>query len=236
MAKEPRNFLPVQRGDFVFQIKVCGITRVVDAEWAIASGADAIGLNFYRESPRAIDLKRARRIAAVVARRVTIVGVFVNASLEELGAACDCLPLDYLQLHGDESPEDLQALDRRPVIRAFRSGKEGTAPVRSYLERCAQLGRSPCAALIDAGNSNLYGGTGQVVAWQLWKEWPKQLGGIPLVLAGGLKEENIQQAISVVAPAAVDTASGVEISPGRKDRGRMERFVREARVAFAEIP
>lgn len=211
----------------MFQIKICGITRVEDARAATAAGADAIGLNFYGGSKRCIDQQRAAEILAALPAHVLAVGVFVNAPANEVCRLFDELPLGLIQLHGDEPPEYLAQLGSRLVMRAFRLGDKGWPPIVEYLGY-----RRPQAVLIDAFQSGQYGGTGHVADWHALADWRTHMSDLPLVLAGGLTAENVAAAIEAVRPTAVDTASGVEVAPGIKDATKIGLFVRNAQAAF----
>jgi phosphoribosylanthranilate isomerase len=219
----------------MFTIKICGITNVEDARMVVESGADAVGINFYAGSPRFVPIERAMHVAAVVPKRVVKVGLFVNANVETISAACDGLGLDLVQLHGDEPPEFVAALGRRPVMRAFRVGEDGLTPVAEYLKRCRELRCVPRMVLLDAFRAGHYGGTGNVADWDRIRRERALLGEMPLVLAGGLTPDNVAAAIEAVRPAAVDAASGVESSPGHQDAGLVRRFVEAARAAFDAI-
>jgi phosphoribosylanthranilate isomerase len=218
----------------MFQIKICGITSVEDGRMAAAAGADAIGLNFHPGSPRHVAPGTARRIAEALPRSVTKVGVFVNAVAGEICRIFDDVELDLVQLHGDEPPELLAELGGRPVIRAFRLDEAGLEPVRQYLERCERLECAPRLVLFDAFRRGQFGGTGQATDWDAATRHGTLPGRPPMVLAGGLTADNVSQAIETVRPAAVDTASGVESSPGRKSKELLFRFVAAARQAFEE--
>jgi phosphoribosylanthranilate isomerase len=218
----------------MFRIKICGITNVDDARAVAAAGADAVGLNFYPESPRCVDPEQARQIVDALPDELVKVGLFVNAPREEVCRTFDRLGLDLIQLHGDELPEFLTRLGDRPVIRAFRLGQSGLDPLHRYLDDCRRLECVPRLVLVDAWVKENYGGTGQVADWQVIKEFPAGKACPPLVLAGGLTPENVAEAIRTVRPAAVDTASGVESSPGRKDPEAVEAFVSAGRRAFAD--
>jgi phosphoribosylanthranilate isomerase len=218
----------------MFRIKICGITSVDDARAVAAAGADAVGLNFHPKSPRFVTAEQARQIVEALPAGLIRVGLFVNAPAEEICRTFDRLRLDLIQLHGDELPSLLTELGGRPVMRAFRMGGAGLDPIRGYLDRCRQLDCLPRLVLVDAYAKGQYGGTGRVADWQLLKGYPFGTGYPPLVLAGGLTPNNIADAIRTVRPAAVDTASGVESSPGRKEPATVEAFVRAARQAFAE--
>jgi phosphoribosylanthranilate isomerase len=217
----------------MFQIKICGITNVADAEAAVEAGADAIGLNFYSASSRFVDRVVARSIVAAVGNRVCKVGVFVNAPVEEVMTSCDDLRLDLVQLHGDERPDVLRRLAPRPVMKAFRIGADGLAPVRHWFEVCQRMSLFPQRVLLDAFRPGQYGGTGQTTDWPMAAAYAQTPGLPPLVLAGGLTPANVAEAIRVVQPAAVDTAGGVESAPGRKDTTKMRDFIVAARAAWA---
>jgi phosphoribosylanthranilate isomerase len=218
----------------VFRIKICGITNLDDALLAADAGAQAVGLNFYPGTPRCVGFEAAAEIAASLPRDVARVGVFVDAPLAELLAIRERVGLDFVQLHGDEPPEIVAQLHSRglQVVRAFRCGDEGLAPPRAYLLQCRQLGALPDAVLIDARAPGQYGGTGQTVDWPSLGPLGGRLEGCPLLLAGGLTPDNVSQAIATAKPFGVDTASGVESSPGRKDPARVRRFITFARNAL----
>lgn len=216
----------------MFTIKICGITTPDDARAAVEAGADAIGLNFYPPSPRCIDLATARTIVDAVGNRLCKVGLFVNASAEEICRSFDDLGLDIIQLHGDERPDLLRSLAPRPVMKAFRLGPDGLSPVQSWLEECTRMSLFPRMALLDGFRPGQFGGTGAIADWRIAATYATTKGVPSLVLAGGLTPENVGDAIAAVRPAAVDTAGGVESSPGKKDMARMQAFVRTAREAF----
>ncbi|HEY2838308.1 MAG TPA: phosphoribosylanthranilate isomerase [Pirellulales bacterium] len=227
----------------MFQIKICGITSAADAEVALTAGADAIGLNFYAKSPRLIDVATARQIASTVEQhkdRAAIVGVFVNATPAEIRATRDAVWVDLIQLSGDESVDmlaELASLGVSPasVIRAFRVPPGGEEAARGYLDDCRRLECLPGMILWDAYDATQYGGTGRVADWDLAARWVAAGASPPLALAGGLRPENVGRAIQLVRPAAVDTASGVETSPGRKDAVAVRQFITAARVAFDNL-
>jgi len=242
----------------MFQIKICGIMSVDDALTVVRAGADAIGLNFYPPSPRYVSLDTARRIVAAVPKEIVKVGLFVNAPPTDVCQTFDDLHLDLIQLHGDEPPEYIARLGVRPVMRAFRVGgtpRKGTeevvgrefrkmddvipttssvplAPVVEYLARCRQLQALPSFVMLDSLVAGEYGGTGKAADWSVAREYVAQSGLPPLVLAGGLTPDNVAEAIAAVRPAAVDVASGVESSPGRKDPAAVAAFVRAAKRLY----
>ncbi len=217
----------------MFRIKICGITNVEDGQVAAAAGADAIGLNFFEQSSRYIEPDVGRQIARAVGDTVAKVGVFVDASADVVMETYKRVGLDWIQLHGNEPPEMLAELGERPVIKAFACGDEGLGPATEYLRRCRQLGRVPRAALIDASVAGQFGGTGKMVNWDRLVDWPQSLEGTPLILAGGLTAENVAGAIRAVHPRAVDTASGVEESAGKKDAAAVAAFVIAAAGEFS---
>jgi phosphoribosylanthranilate isomerase len=196
------------------QIKICGITRIEDALCAAASGADAVGFIFHEASPRYIAPERAREIIAALPAELVKVGVFVNRNAEEVVQTVEDCGLDLIQLHGDESPEYCRRFPPEQVIKAvFPRTPEELPALAAYDVR---------AFLIDFREADRYGGTGKRADWGL----AVRLGKIhPLILAGGLGIENIGEALSAVAPGAVDINSGVERAPGVKDQDRMRRIV-----------
>lgn len=220
-----------------FQIKICGVTTPADAELAASAGADAIGLNFYPRSKRFVTHQQAKQIAAAIPKRVKKVGVFVNASLDEIAAAIAVASLDIVQLHGDEPPEFLEQVRKKnflPIMRALRWGADSRSIVDDYLGRCAALACMPEFVLIDSQSAGQFGGTGVTADWQAIAQWLEEcLDSVPVVLAGGLTPQNVAAAIAAVRPSAVDTASGVESSPGRKDAALVKSFVEAARRALA---
>ena len=222
----------------MFQVKICGITTAADGVLAAESGADAIGLNFYAPSPRCVTLARAQEIAAALPPTVRTVGVFVNARLEEVLSIAAGVPLDGVQLHGDEPPAMLAALrlalpQRTLLVRALRCRDGGLLPVSDYLAACIALGPPPDAVLLDAYRPGEYGGTGQVLDWQVLARERGLLGEIPVILAGGLTSANVASAIAAARPSAVDTASGVESSPEQKDPQLVRDFIASAMAALA---
>lgn len=216
----------------MFQIKVCGITRVEDAIAASAAGVDAIGLNFFEASPRSVAAERAAEIVRALPSSVVKVGVFVHHSPRAVTDLFDRLGLDFAQLHGEQSAEFVARLSPRPVIRAFR-GNLRLAAVAEYVRRCAQAHAALAAVLVDAHVPGQYGGTGICVDWHEVAAWKRLHREIPLILSGGLNPRNVSQAIQVAGPDAVDAASGVERGPGWKDAELVAQFAAAARQAFA---
>jgi phosphoribosylanthranilate isomerase len=219
----------------VFRIKICGITSVEDSLAAVDAGADAIGLNFFQGSPRHVNIPEARRIIDELRAEVDQVGVFVNASADEIRSVCRETSLQLVQLHGDEPPELLKSLNQQfDIIRARRLDARGTRAIEEDINACRVVaGFAPDAVLIDATAADSYGGTGQTVDWRQLVDYDMWTGGIRLILAGGLRPDNVAEAIQVVRPHAVDVASGVESSPGKKDAFKMRDFAAAAKAAFA---
>ncbi|QGJ71589.1 Phosphoribosylanthranilate isomerase [Planctomycetales bacterium 10988] len=228
----------------MFQTKICGITSVEDALAARDSGVEAIGLNFYPPSPRSIASELAAEISRALAEPATsrspqIVGVFVNEPLESLLLIAKQAGLDYLQLHGDETPEYLQSLQQQtslPLIKAFRWGKEGPAETEAFLKACQAKNIKLAAILIDAREEQAYGGTGKVADWSAVRSFKSEHPDLLVILAGGLKPENVARAIEQTGADAVDTASGVESSPGKKSPEKMRQFVAAAQFPFMKEP
>ncbi len=200
------------------RVKICGITRPSDAQAAAAAGADAIGLVFYRPSPRHVDIEAARAILAVLPPFVTRVGLFVDAAPEEIEAVLAGVALDVLQFHGRETPEECRRYGR-PYLKAIAM-TEGV-DVRAAESRYA----SAQGLLLDTHQKGRPGGTGQVF------DWGRIPGGLckPVILAGGLSPANVAAAINEVRPYGVDVSGGVESAPGIKDERRMREFCRYAR-------
>lgn len=239
MATDPETTLR-------FRIKICGVTSAEDALAAARAGADAIGLNFYQRSKRYITLAEAADIAAASLSRspkAQRVGVFVNPSEQELAAAIDAALLNFVQFHGDESPQFIarfQAKHRISVLKAFRWGSDGAGPIDAYLNQCAGSNCKLAGILLDSAAPTTYGGTGITAPWHELAEWMQSAqrqhssyAALPIVLAGGLRPANIAAAIAAVRPAAVDTASGVETSPRQKDAKLIADFVQAANQAFS---
>lgn len=231
----PRDRAVPPKASAVFRIKICGVTRPDDAALVSEAGADAIGLNFYPGSRRAIDLARAREVIAELDDQVVRVGLFVNATSDAIRQAHGELGLGLVQLHGDETPEQLAELSDLPVMRALRCGPNCMQEVGDYLQRCRGLGCSPQMVLLDAFQPGTYGGTGRTADWSQIAAQREVLGSVPLVLAGGLTSDNVAEAISTVRPQAVDTSSGVESKPGQKDRRHVFDFVQAAQAAFDRL-
>jgi phosphoribosylanthranilate isomerase len=214
------------------RVKVCGLTRLQEAIECLNAGVFWIGLNFHPLSPRYVDLPVARQIIRALPDRSRVVGLFVNRSPSEVSGIALELGLEAIQLHGDEPPEDLAALSRFFLIRAFQLGSGADlSAMEAYLVRAATLGRAPDAILIDARLPGQHGGTGTLVPRELLPRLPHHPR---LILAGGLTPENVAESIGQVRPWMVDVASGVESTPGRKDAARVVSFVQAVRKATPE--
>jgi phosphoribosylanthranilate isomerase len=223
-----------------FSVKICGITNRQDAQAAADAGADAIGLNFYEGSKRFVSNDAARDIVVAVGERVQPVGVFVNSPAQAICEICSHVGLNTIQLHGDQRPERLKLIiglhdlgghdPSLSIIRAHSFGPRGMTAV--YEDMFDATGDAADAVLVDAAVSGMYGGTGQTIDWDRLANFEVSIGRMPLILAGGLPPENVAEAIRTVRPHAVDVASGVEISPGKKDHAKMRDFVAAARGAF----
>ena len=199
----------------VVRSKICGITRIEDALIAAEAGADAIGLVFYAKSPRAVSIQQARDIVAALPAFVTTVGLFVNASREELNDVLAGVALDLLQFHGDETPAECESY-QRPYIKALR-----VKPGDDIAQLAAPYAKAR-GILLDTYVPGIPGGTGAAFDWSLV---PRDLPQ-PVILAGGLSADNVQAAIEKVRPYAVDVSGGVEADKGIKDAAKIRAFMR----------
>jgi phosphoribosylanthranilate isomerase len=211
------------------RIKICGLTREQDVDAAVDAGADAVGFVQWPKSPRFVDAARAGELARRLPPFVTPVLLFVNAAADEVRAACDHVPGATLQFHGDETPEHCDALAQgRPFMRAARIPLDADVPFD--LIRFASLFSRAQALLLDAHVEG-YGGSGKTFEWS---RLPPNVDS-HLVLSGGLTPANVTDGIVQVRPRcrtlAVDVSSGVEVSKGIKDAGRIHQFVAAVRAA-----
>jgi phosphoribosylanthranilate isomerase len=198
-------------------VKICGVKTVLDAQRCVAAGADALGLNFYPDSSRYINLASARAIAATVAGKIALVGVFVDAGESDVAAIRDALQLAFVQFHGDEPPE---------FVARFLPGAYRAVRVRDKGLREEVLRFPGQHVLLDSYLPGVPGGTGATFDWSLAAPLARER---KVFLAGGLHPDNVSEAIRTVRPYAVDVASGVESSPGVKDPLLVERFVARAK-------
>lgn len=203
------------------RVKICGVTTPADAALAVQLGADLIGLNFYPPSPRYLTLETAREIRAVIPPMVLCVGVFVNAERSHIASFVEQLSLDVVQFHGDELAADLTGWSC-PTIKAVRIAPEGPLPDLSWIP-------TPYL-LLDTYRAGRYGGTGETFGWERVANFAPHRRE-RLLLAGGLTPENVALAVQAVHPWAVDTASGVESTPGRKDPEKLRAFITNAKNA-----
>jgi len=213
------------------RIKICGVTTPEDVAACAAGGADAIGLNFFPGSSRYVDPRLCRPIVRAIPPFMSSVGVFVDTPMRQMAAIAYQLGLRGIQHHGKNHPIE----DSFPFshIVAFRvRDRDSLAEIEDYLKRCHAAGHLPGAILIDAFVEGLEGGTGQTAPWELLADFQP---GVPMILAGGLTPENVAEAIHVVRPNAIDVASGVESSPGKKDPAKVLEFVERAREAAARL-
>ena len=200
-------------------IKVCGITRVEDALYAVREGATALGFNFYPGSPRYVDFGRGAILSSVVPRSVLRVGVFVDEAADRIIETAHAVGLDVIQLHGSETPHDCELLAPLRVWKGVRVTEGWTPNV---------LGDYPCEAfLLDAaGENGAWGGTGRTFPWEVARQ-AAPYGKI--IIAGGLDGGNVEQAIRMAAPWGVDASSRLERSPGVKDPEKVRAYLQGAR-------
>jgi phosphoribosylanthranilate isomerase len=201
----------------VTRAKICGITRPEDAEFAAAHGAWAIGMVRWPRSPRACDAGTAAEIVGALRRRVACVGVFVNATLDELAAEAEGIGFTHLQLHGDEGPAFCTEAARRTGCKIIKAAQVATAGDIRALEAFRTDFH-----MLDAAAGAQRGGSGRTWEWGLLTE---RRSRVPLILSGGLSPDNVAEAIAVARPYAVDTASGTEAAPGIKDPDKVLRFL-----------
>ncbi len=201
------------------KVKICGITSATDALAAASAGADALGFNFYKPSPRYVEPEQALPIRLALPPFIASVGVFVDMDPPRVREIMQYCGLDYAQLHGRESPIVLSRLEDFRIIKAVRMRGEDDL---LELERFS----SADAFLLDTYVRGQPGGTGETFDWDLARAASNRA---KVILAGGLTPENVAEAVERGRPFAVDVASGVEESPGRKSRELMMRFVREAK-------
>lgn len=227
----------------MFHVKICGVTSADDARMVAAAGADAIGLNFVPGSPRCLTIAAAREVVAAIPDDVLVVGVFAGMPAADVKRMVAEVGLDAVQLHGHLSGDGVVDLpevcgDLAPliVIRAVRLGADGLEAARSWMAAAAVLGHSPSMAVVDAAvtaatAAGQLGGTGATIDWSRLAAAGDL--GIPMAVAGGLTPSNVAEAVATSRAVAVDTASGVESAPGRKDKAKVEAFCTAAREALA---
>jgi len=202
------------------KVKICGITNLEDAQNAVSLGAHAIGFIFYKDSPRYVAPDVAEEISPFVPPFVSVVGVFVDHTKEEIDDISRRCRLDVIQLHGHESPSFCMSMERRVIKAIPVGGPEDLALISQYQGMVS-------AILLDTKVQEIEGGTGKTFDWGLAlkaKEYE-----IPLILAGGITAQNIEKACRLVNPYAIDLSSGVESEPGKKDYSKMQEVITLAR-------
>jgi phosphoribosylanthranilate isomerase len=203
-------------------IKICGVTNYDDAVSVIDAGATAIGFNFFRQSKRYINPIAAKEIAEKIRGKISIVGIFVNEDFQSVKSIGASVKLTYCQFHGNEEPEYVNKFPN--AIKSFR--------VNDSLKDVYFDDYKAAAFLLDAYDEKEMGGTGKQFNWLLARE-ANEFGKI--ILAGGLNQENVSNAIEIVQPWGVDVSSGVEIEPGKKDKYKIQLFVQNARKSFEQL-
>jgi len=203
------------------RVKICGITRLEDAISAIKYGCDALGFVFYKNSPRYIDIDQANEICSHLPPFVSTVGLFVNPDEVYVNQVLEGVNLNLLQFHGDELPEFCKKF-HLPYIKAIRVKSD------TNLLQCEIDYADAKAMLLDSFTEGIHGGTGKVFDWKLIPSSIKK----PIILAGGLKVENVEIAIQEVKPYAVDVSGGVESAKGIKDIEKIAAFMRGVRNEF----
>ena len=199
--------------------KICGITRIQDIHSAVNAGVDAIGFVFYAPSPRSVTIQQAKELAKHIPAYVQIVGLFVNATADEVTQVLEHVPLDMLQFHGDESAEQCQQIGLQTKRRWYKAIQvKPELDIIKAIKSYQHAGAS--AVLLDAWHPELKGGTGHSFDWS---QFPTL--NVPLILAGGLKPENIEDAIKTTRAYAVDVSGGVESAKGIKDQQLIEHFM-----------
>lgn len=208
-------------GNYQVKVKICGITNIEDAIVAIDAGVDALGFVFYNKSPRYISKETAKYIIQKLPPFITSVGVFVNEKPDFIDQIRNFTNIDYVQLHGDESPEVCCQLSK--YIKVIR--------VRNITD-LSVIERYKCSTfLLDTYTEDSYGGTGQIFNWDIALE-SKRFGKI--ILSGGLTPDNVAKAINYVKPFAVDVSSGVESNvKGKKDAFKIREFIRNAKTTLS---
>jgi phosphoribosylanthranilate isomerase len=205
------------------RVKICGITRPADAHQAADLGAWAIGMVFWPESARRCSIEGAERIGAELHRRLHLAGVFVNATLDEVASTADRCGLTLLQLHGDEGPAYCREAARRTGCKVMKAARVRDAAHVHALRRF-----HTDFHLLDAYSPRTPGGTGETFNWELVRLHAAEP---PVVLSGGLTPDNVGEAVATARPFAVDSASGTEAAPGRKDPAKVKALFRAVEAA-----
>jgi phosphoribosylanthranilate isomerase len=206
----------------MIRIKICGITNLADAKAAIDAGANSLGFNFYEKSLRRVVTADAAQIRSKLPEGIEAVGVFVNAKPADINSLRAFVRFDTAQLHGDETPDIVKRVaSSLPVIKAFRVDSSFSMSVFDQFPEAF-------AFLLDGARAGQYGGTGQITDWDFAR---RAATNRRIILSGGLKVENVAEAIRIVHPYGVDVASGLESKPGKKDHARLKEFIDEVRRA-----
>ncbi|HKQ08423.1 MAG TPA: phosphoribosylanthranilate isomerase [Blastocatellia bacterium] len=206
------------------RVKICGVRTLEEAEAAIGAGADALGFNFWPRSPRYVAPADAREIARQLAPLTSLVGVFVNEERQRVIEIASQVGLQAVQLHGDEPAAYCEGFGSLRVIKALRVGDDFD---------CREIEKYTVSMiLLDTSVRGSYGGTGHRFDWRIATEAKRYA---PLILAGGLRVDNVAEAIAAVRPAAIDVCSGIEAEPGRKDLRKLREFMAEVARANAAI-
>jgi phosphoribosylanthranilate isomerase len=211
----------------VTRVKICGVSDPADARRVADLGAWALGMIFWPQSPRACALDTAEAIGAELQRRLELVGVFVNATLDEIAETADRCNLSVVQLHGDEGPAYCREVARRTGAKVMKAVRVRDAAQLHDLQRF-----HTDFHLLDAYSPRTPGGTGETFDWELARRHPRTP---PAVLSGGLDPDNVGLAVETARPFAVDVASGTEATPGRKDPAKLTAFVRAVEEADARL-
>jgi phosphoribosylanthranilate isomerase len=215
------------------KVKICGLTNLADAEAAVDLGAWALGMIFYEASPRSCSPQEAVAIAAALRRRVEVCGVFVNESLERIAALSDEIGLSLIQLHGDEGPAFCSEVARKTGARVIKAVQVAVPGDVRDIERFHVDFHLLDARSRAKARSGMRGGTGETFDWELVS---KRRSKVPLILSGGIDQDNAEAAIEAVNPYALDSASGTESSPGHKDHAKMAGLFEAVRRADAPPP
>jgi len=206
----------------MIRVKICGITNLPDAKAAVEAGANSLGFNFYEKSLRRVVTADAAQIRSKLPEGIEAVGVFVNAKPADINSLRAFVRFETAQLHGDEDPNTVSRVaSSLPVIKAFRVDANFSM---STFDRFPDA----FAFLLDGARAGQYGGTGQTTDWDFAR---RANVNRRIILSGGLKIENVAEAVRLVRPYAVDVASGIETKPGRKDHAKMKEFIEEVRRA-----
>ncbi len=209
------------------RVKICGITRCEDAQLVVDAGADAIGLVFYEKSPRFVSNAQAAQISQVIPAFVSRVALFKDADEQIIRTVLADVEIDLIQFHGSEEVDFCEQFNR-PYIKAL--GMKGTEHEKNFLFANVEKYQSAKALLLDGHAPGDAGGAGESFDWATIARVAHTISAMPIVLAGGLTPDNVKQAIDLVHPFAVDVSSGVESSPGIKDKEKVIAFLQQSGI------